>query len=128
MNGKIHLQQMACALFSIHGYEQFSAVKALTVTKHRDLKAMCTFHYTRDIDGHGNYFQFIKNPTVDPVDPVDRITLKKEITRLEAVLVKDSEARVLALQNGKYTRCKELDKRIQETLRDMFRKTDEYLK
>lgn len=128
MNGKTHLRQMACALFSLYGYEQFSAVKALTLTKHHDLKAMVTFHYTRDIDGHGNYFQFIKNPTVDSVDPVDRITLKQEITRLEAVLVKDSEARVLALQNGKYTRCKELDKRILETLRDMMRKTDEFLK
>lgn len=128
MNGKTHLRQMACALFSLYGYEQFSAVKALTLTKHQDLKAMVTFHYAKDVDGHGNYFQFVKNPLTDGIEVKSGQVLEMEIKALELKIYTNCLDRVTHMKDGNLVEARALDRIIEYNMHDMMRKTDEYLK
>jgi hypothetical protein len=116
---------MACALFSLYGYTMFSSVKAMSLCKYHDLKAMVSFGFTKDMYSTGEYYQFLKNPTAEDwkADPV----LKGDITRLEAEIYEACKKRATLI--GK--RSKDLailDKEIDQAMVEMRLKTIEFLR
>jgi hypothetical protein len=119
---------MACALFSLYGYEQFSSTKALMLTKHHDLKAMVTFHYTKDVDGHGGYYKFLKNPHAEQDEWKASPILQEDITKLELEIYNICKKRAAKIKAAKIKEAVELDKEIEVLMIDMRLKTIEYLR
>lgn len=128
MNGKTHLKEMACALFSLYGYAMFSSVKAMTLVKYHDLKEMVASNYTKDVYADGAYHQFLKNPHTEESYWKANPILKADISKLEAEIYQACKTRAEFMSKGQQKAAFALDKAIDAAMIEMRLKTIEYLR